>query len=483
MSKKINLNKHQRRMVCAIRNRNIKELSSMTSFFLEDAMLSSIEKYRNEVTKRLNRLFPLSIQYLKLNDDSIFELARDFHFDHPERVLHKKISQISKRIKSHSATDPVLDDLIKIELAIALIYYTAIKDDYKLHGVPLSLKTNLWKFYPNYRNPEIKSADNKFNVRFNFDPYLSQLFFFPDPFAKGRLSEKGDPHNFGQRTERHGERFLKPREMFWEYFFLSKKSPLKKILPQPLADSVLALDISLEERTSKRIKKSRPKDFKEFWKTSGKLCAWSSLFGMCDLHRGNVIINEKGPIIIDLETTLLSTYEFNTSGLIDTLSNEMKWATGYAEVFELSREPETKFDVNLVLDGFNEVFNWSLANQKRLFQLFKEYEQDISNADNRFILRNSREYEKQNNKFIPEEVLQLKRGDVPYFFTHRNKKKILLKKDAVGNNFEYTKQAPQFAKKLLSLHVGSIYDVISTKRIRHLRKNGEITIREYFCVN
>ena len=204
---------------------------------------------------------------------------------------------------------------------------------------------------------------------------------------------------------------------------------------------------------------------------------------MCDLHRGNIIINEKGPVVIDLETALLPTYDFNTTGLIDTSSEAMKWATGFAEVFELSREPECKFDINLFLDGFNEVLQWSLNNQNKLSQFFKENRQEITRADNRFILRNSREYENHKNKFIPEEILQLERGDVPYFLTHRNEMKIFYKTSIKDKDNKSVKRIPNFSKKLLMLHGASIHDVISIKRIKFLLKNGPEAIRNYFCVN
>lgn len=475
------LNKHQTKMVKAIRNKNLETLSAMSSFCLTGGLTSSVTKYREEISKRLNRIFPFSIQYSQLGKDSIFTIANDFHFDHPEKSLKRKMIQIAKKIMASRPKDYILHDLIQIELAIALVYYSEKKDLYNLYGIPLHLKTNLWKFYPNFRHSNISPSPNTYDVRFDFDPYQYKLNFYPNPFASGRLSERGDPHNFGQRTVRRGKYFYKPREMQWEFFFLSKNSPLKSILPKDLARSLLHLEISLKNKTSKKITKvTKVRNLKKFWKQSGQTCAWATLFGMTDLHRGNVIISEEGPVIIDLETALLPLSNVEQTGLIDNSDESMKWATGFAELFELSRRPDYKFDYDLFISGFYDVLNWALKDNKMLLASLKENESTLSQSDNRFILRNSREYENQKSKFLPEERVQLSRRDVPYFYTHKNDPKVYFKVDPNGKS-KSVKTIPPHARELLAKHQASITQVISPKRIKSLIKSAPLSLRGYFC--
>ena len=139
-------------MIKAFRNMDTKTLKSMSSFQLSDALILSAMKYRNEISKRLNRIFPHALKRAKIPADILFLIAEDFHFDHSTKDLHDIITKMALRIKKTRPTDPILDDLLKIEKTIAFIFYSDKKSNYNLNGIPIQLVTDIWKCFPETRN-------------------------------------------------------------------------------------------------------------------------------------------------------------------------------------------------------------------------------------------------------------------------------------------------------------------------------------------
>jgi Domain of unknown function (DUF4135) len=472
---------HQKKMIKAFRNMDTKTLKSMSSFQLQDALILSALKYRNEINKRLNRIFPHALKRAKIPADKLFLIAEDFHFDHPTKKLHDIISKMALRIKKTRPTDAILDDLLKIEKTIAFIYYSDKKSNYNLNGTPIQLVTDIWKCFPETRNVKRNKNLVPVQVRFDFDPYVNELKFYPDPFASGRLSQQGDPHNFGKKTTLvSSNTFHKPREIFWEYFFFSTNSPLKKIVPLRLKSALFPLEISLANQTSKKINKIvKGKISANFWRNTGYLCGWAALFGITDLHRGNIIVTKEGPVAIDVETAFLPHTELESTGLIGDADDSLKWSTGFAEVYEISRKAQSKSNIKEIIDGFKFVINWALTNNSKLNKLIQENQEMINRCANRFIMRNSRHYENPSNKFITEEHIQLLRGDIPFFFTFRNKKGIYYNLDIEGNLAKIKKIAP-VSKSLLAHHQSTLKATISKKRMRKILKESPAKIIRYF---
>ncbi len=468
-------------MIKAFRNMDTKTLKSMSSFQLSDALILSAMKYRNEISKRLNRIFPHALKRAKIPADKLFLIAEDFHFDHSTKDLHDIITKMALRIKKTRPTDPILDDLLKIEKTIAFIFYSDKKSNYNLNGIPIQLVTDIWKCFPETKNVKQNKNLVPVQVRFDFDPYLNELKFYPDPFASGRLSEQGDPHNFGKKTTLvSATTFHKPREIFWEYFLFSNNSPLKKIVPPSLKNSLFPLEISLKNQTSKKIDKIlKEKISDHFWRNTGYLCGWAALFGITDLHRGNIIVTKDGPVAIDVETAFLSHTEIESTGLICDPDDSLKWSTGFAEVYEISREARSKVNIKEIIEGFKFVINWALTNNSKINKLIQNNQEIINRCANRFIMRNSRYYENPSNNFMKEEHIQLLRGDVPFFFTFRNKIGVYYNLDRDGN-LAKIKKIPSISKGLLAHHHSTLKATISKKRMRKILKESPEKIMRYF---
>lgn len=478
---KSKLIKHQKKMVRAIRNLDLQTLEEMSSFYLPDAMLTSANKYRSEINKRLNRIFPFSLQRAKIPFDELFKIAEDFHFDHPSKTLQKIITNMAKRIKNFRPADPVLDDLLNIEKTLAFIYYSNKKKAYDLHGIPIQLKTTIWKSYPDTEKVVPNQSLIPLQMRFDFDPYLNEVKFYPDPFADGRLTEQGDPHNFGKKTTaKTAKTFHKPRELFWEYFLYSKNSPLKNILPSKLAKALFPLDISLTLQTSKKINKlSKGQISPDFWRNTGYLCAWSSLFGVTDLHRGNIIVTKQGPVAIDIETAFLPQPGLEFTGLIGADKDPLKWSTGLAGLYEISRNGFSSSNLKALLEGFTFVLQWALNNHSKLSGFIQKNQATINACANRFIVRDSRFYENPRGKFIPEERIQLTRNDVPFFFTYRDKTGIHYQVDPFGGSSKI-KSIPSASKGLLALHNSPLSATLSKRRIKKLLRESPAKLIKYF---
>jgi hypothetical protein len=262
------------------------------------------------------------------------------------------------------------------------------------------------------------------------------------------LKSSADFHNFGKAVTKfidNGTAFyLKPRPVYWEWLFFGNETPLKELLNSPLqldpgakfegaisiASSVLGLQVSNQRsihsgfsREISRIDKfDLARSHEQIFKY-GVLIFYCYVFGILDIHNENIIFSENRFQVIDAEIvlsklllpdeTLLLPFKdisFEDSALclvfksLESLSPDDFFAlvAGFAScAFEIDKETK----------NIDEILNDELS---------KNLEVPI-----RVIFRNTRKYYQHLRgeialSLMPEEKIQMDRGDIPYFFKFIN---------------------------------------------------------------
>lgn len=239
---------------------------------------------------------------------------------------------------------------------------------------------------------------------------------------------KGDLHNFGQAVRRvtlpdGSFWFQKPRPIYWEWLFFGKTSPLAEFFKH--RESIFGLTIEFENELfwgrSKEIVESKrelPTDKQLFG--FGYLLGYAYAFGIQDLFSENVIRTENGLQVIDAEVVLSKFVLPQESFLLPFRGCAFERS---ALSHLLSSETEvTQLVFGKIVDGFCEVL--SEFNQKgpRIIEALS-IELDIKKVPVRVLLRDTRSYcnwrdATPDKSWLAEELQQLERGDVPYFFKY-----------------------------------------------------------------
>lgn len=240
---------------------------------------------------------------------------------------------------------------------------------------------------------------------------------------------KGDLHNFGRAVGRvtlpdGSFWFQKPRPVYWEWLFFGKTSPLAEFFKYK--ESIFGLTIEFENDLfwgrSKAIEESKrepPSDKQLFG--FGYLLGYAYAFGIQDLFSENVLRTENGLQVIDAEVVLSKFVlpqesfllpfrgcAFERSGLSHLLSSE-------AEI--------TQSVLEKVVDGFCEVLSEFNQNGPRIIEALSIELDAKKNVAVRVLLRDTRDYRDwknviPNKPWLAEELQQLERGDIPYFFKY-----------------------------------------------------------------
>lgn len=250
----------------------------------------------------------------------------------------------------------------------------------------------------------------------------------------------GDSHNFNRRVsyfEEAGRPLIeKPRCIFWEYLFLDKSSPLRSLLRHDTHvdfDAILG-DIKITSRDSFQtgiasfVAESPITDVTSWLHAYGELLGLASVFGITDLHRENVLNIENRPRVIDIEclfwgaelpseTFLLSKNDFEWSKSI--------WASTPFRHLKTLSSPE----VLQVLKGYDRVLEYMSLHAESLKKFFAKL--DLGSYPVRLLIERTRDYRKAVDEaqyiqgmFLDEEVEQLERGDIPYFYGYSGQKQI-----------------------------------------------------------
>lgn len=265
------------------------------------------------------------------------------------------------------------------------------------------------------------------------------------------VSLAGDFHNFTQAVRRisapdGSEYFEKPRTLFWEWLFFGFDSPLKRYF-KGMDQSIFNLKIKFnsEGLTGNVENVFSDESFslnKENLKGFGFLLGYSYVFGLQDLHRENILVTKNGLQVIDVETvfakfvlpneTLLLPFKdttFEKSGL-GVLLNSIATIT-----------PQIVFPL---LEGFVSSLTLTEINLEQIHIDIKTAMGD-QRIPIRIILRDTNKYRHWktfnfDQPLFDEELEQLKRGDIPYFFKYAG----------IDDLFYYTHSDGRYASVALS---------------------------------
>ncbi len=253
------------------------------------------------------------------------------------------------------------------------------------------------------------------------------------------MFQPGDLHNFGRRVT-HVERasgsfFQKPRSVFWENLFFGETSPLERIFSsgenlgsrasyEDFGKPHFCLELQFTDASegglsraidsSELLNENRIQAIQRF----GWLLAYCYIFGIRDLHRGNLVLTSRGLQPIDAEVVLTKLVLPHETLLLPFKSNSFA-SSGIGQLFPSPDSISPGDTVNL-LRGYFACFEAIIRCRPAILSALNEIVREYSHVPVRHILRDTADYrswgKESEREFFPEELVQLERGDIPYFF-------------------------------------------------------------------
>ncbi|MDD4976851.1 MAG: DUF4135 domain-containing protein, partial [Bacteriovorax sp.] len=267
-----------------------------------------------------------------------------------------------------------------------------------------------------------------------------------------------DLHNFGQHVtqiERASEiYFQKPRPIYWEWFFFGKNSPIKNIFGPKTAKVLFNLDVHLESDDcgfSKQIVEAEEgNDQSSHAYNLGILIAYCYLFGIRDLHKGNVVRREAHLQVIDAEVVLskiLLPHETLILPFKITTTDDCAAKKSFDNITVIGLE-----SLKLILSGYFDLISNVLEKRGKLVSIFNDHRDKMFEVPIRHIMRDTVQYRKwQENQMAPaipfcsDELKQLERGDIPYYFKFIGDSKLYAYKNPSGE-YEAVTAPDEFLK-------------------------------------
>lgn len=244
-------------------------------------------------------------------------------------------------------------------------------------------------------------------------------------------SKYGDSHNFGRRVSVFKDpvgnvRVEKPRTIYWEYFFLDGSSPLRQVL-RDIADSLdfdailgnikIEMSENCKDGVAEFYEEPPVESFvatSEWFRNYGRILAFCSILGITDLHIENALLSSKGVQIVDIESVFWDTLVPSETLLLPRtplhVSRNILSKVGLSDLRAFKSAT-----VGDILIGSAEVFSFFFSNLNQLLIKLSQFSELFAQHPIRFLLRDTRDYSLDLN-FYPEEIVQLTRKDIPYFF-------------------------------------------------------------------
>jgi hypothetical protein len=254
----------------------------------------------------------------------------------------------------------------------------------------------------------------------------------------------GDTHNFGRRVQPVGKDWIsKPRSTYWEQLFLSADSGFRDEFDQifgdePLVDCLPRIQFkkSASDSYCTLVERLRVRpviescDVEYALEALGGLLAISAWFGMEDLHRSNIALGTDirtgkfALVPLDIEVILNDVRIPSTVGLLQA-DRKRQGLSGLVSMFELIRSVGPRESLAAPL-GYMRTSHKILVNADRLVRALKRCA-GLRKAPIRVVVRDTYDYLAHMRgdpltKFInptpicEDELLQAKRGDVPYYY-------------------------------------------------------------------
>lgn len=248
---------------------------------------------------------------------------------------------------------------------------------------------------------------------------------------------QGDSHRFGavvERIQQHStDFFVKPRSTFLEFIFNSNESPWKNFFQGFFLSSDYCAMSFAETSQPWRGSvpsfgpfqmKQLPTDRAQLEFDLGRFLALCTLLGITDIHNENSMYVERNArrtfAPLDLEIAF-----WNCASGMDTLLFPSRLISRESCGFSSQFGAEFKWNhPERALDGF---ISGASILKKDLYALLQDLEVRMQNHPNRVLLRPTKVYaQKSSNSWLASEQLQMDAGDIPYYFTYREKNPKLL---------------------------------------------------------
>lgn len=313
----------------------------------------------------------------------------------------------------------------------------------------------------------------------------------------------GDPHNFGRRVCLHDANHVyKPRPLIWEWLFLDAASPLRIHVRQLAAEqnqrNPFRLFPDLQFKTAEedsllktgivdRLVLSEVKDAsltEQVWQGIGATVAIACWFGMADLHYLNMAwgCDHQGRFIFapfDIEC-ILDLFTLPSQTLLLPSHDLPATKTG---LIKARQQMQSATETAALCQGYLRTLQFFKTNEKSVNQVLTELE-GFSEWPVRVIIRSTREYVNALNTqtgfsdFLPEESLQMARGDVPYFFRKINSSQILFLKES--DRWSHLNPVHELSQKALTNAVIMNGHDIPEKPDELLKKAGALQLARFF---
>lgn len=253
----------------------------------------------------------------------------------------------------------------------------------------------------------------------------------------------GDTHNFGQSVKRYKEMIFKPRPLFWEYLFLSKRSKLRIFLEKnekineisSAFELIPLLEFEFLDKKTSGLVSCFNLDVEEITQLTiseinnvAAFCALFFWFGVGDLHFENVIIgrDQSNKLIcapIDIECIFDNLINLQQTLLIESENVKLE-KSGLSKILKIIQILDCESKSSFLIE-FSKYINFLNINVNNIFEIVKL---EIIGFDVpiRIIARNTSDYVSEilDSKTILDkkksEITQIQRGDVPYFFRFIN---------------------------------------------------------------
>jgi hypothetical protein len=257
----------------------------------------------------------------------------------------------------------------------------------------------------------------------------------------------GDSHNFGRRVSLRAGWVRKPRAILWEWLLLGMDSPLRRALEDAARSDGLGADaFAFLPRLEFRFARSgvggdvervllRPLGSpsearkRELGRVVGRLLSLSSFLGIADLHWENLALglNDQGSLVfapLDVEIILSDLSLPTETKLLPDADPELlainRHASGVRRVLPYVGKPLGLETLGEMAGAYHRMLVFLERHAKAIGAVFRKLP-ELRETPIRVCLRGTDDYVLAGSRptwppFLDAELVQLERGDVPYFF-------------------------------------------------------------------
>ncbi len=243
---------------------------------------------------------------------------------------------------------------------------------------------------------------------------------------------EADRHNFGKCVERieraSGHWYRKPRSLYWEHLFFGQCSPIKSFFnsavsngDRPISEYLFNLNVEVKNDWlgfSQEVSGDEiPVSIEHFY-SFGVLVGYCYLLGIRDLHKYNLVVKKSHLQVIDAEVVLTNLILPNETILLPF--REIPFDLSAVSLLCNDLKKLSTYQIEKLFAGYFDVTTTILNSLDTIRPVLEHECQNQHPA--RVIIKNTKQYRDylmgngSANDYLPEELDQLDRGDIPYFF-------------------------------------------------------------------